>query len=128
MDNPFARDRRVQSAEGSLGCGRESASSPGPTPIAGSPDTDRRIGAPSSARLTLRTYSRVLPDREEALSFADFVGVSGAPQRLQAAPQPDATPEAESAPGITTRERSRNLERETGFEPATLSLGKRAKA
>ena len=62
-------------------------------------------------------------DREEDFSFADFVGVSGAPERPQTAPPSDATQEAESAPELTARERSRILERETGFEPATLSLG-----
>ena len=64
-----------------------------------------------------------LPDREEDLSFADFVAVSGAPGQPLTAPQ-DAVPERES-PDATNRERSGILERETGFEPATLSLGKR---
>lgn len=82
----------------------------------------------ANPELTLRTYAHVLPDREEDLSFADFVGVSDAPGRPQTAPHSDAAPEAESAPDATARERSRNLERETGVEPATLSLGKRRKA
>ena len=73
--------------------------------------------------LSLRTYAHVLPDREEDLAFADFVCVSDAPGRPQTAPQSDAAPETKSAPGVTTRERPRNLERETGVEPATLSLG-----
>src|SRR5262249_12691676 len=34
-----------------------------------------------------------------------------------------AAPQSESAPDTTNRERSGILERETGFEPATLSLG-----
>jgi len=77
----------------------------------------------ANPELTLRTYAHVLPDREEDLSFADFVGVSGAPGRPQTAPQSDAAPESESAHGTSARGRSRNLERETGVEPATLSLG-----
>ena len=65
----------------------------------------------------------MLPDREEDLAFADFVSVSDAPGRPQTAPQSDAAPEDESALDASARERSRNLERETGVEPATLSLG-----
>ena len=35
----------------------------------------------ANPELTLRTYAHVLPDREEDLSFADFVEVSGVPER-----------------------------------------------
>jgi hypothetical protein len=77
----------------------------------------------ANPELTLRTYAHVLPDREEDLSFADFVDVSGAPDRPQAAPQSHTASETQSAPDLTRQERSRILERETGFEPATLSLG-----
>ena len=77
----------------------------------------------ANPELTLRTYAHVLPDREEDLSFADFVGVSDAPGGPQTARQSDTTSERESASDATARRRSRNLERETGFEPATLSLG-----
>ncbi|HXK24314.1 MAG TPA: site-specific integrase, partial [Myxococcota bacterium] len=77
----------------------------------------------ANPELTLRTYAHVLPDREEDLAFADFVSVSDAPGRPQTAPQSDAAPEDESALDASARERSRNLERETGVEPATLSLG-----
>ena len=76
-----------------------------------------------SPEFTLKVYAHVLPDREEDLAFADFVGVSGAPERPQTAPQSDEIPGSENAIGLTARERSGNLERETGFEPATLSLG-----
>src|SRR5262245_44794065 len=55
----------------------------------------------ANPELTLRTYAHVLPDREEDLSFADFVGVSGAPERPQTAPLSDTASESESAPDAT---------------------------
>ena len=41
-------------------------------------------------------------------------------------PQPEPVPECESAPDATSRVLSGILERETGFEPAILTLGSRA--
>ena len=76
----------------------------------------------ANPELTLRTYAHVLPDREEDLSFADFVGVSGAHGRPQTAPRSDTAPEDESAPDLSDRGRSEFLEHETGLEPATPTL------
>jgi hypothetical protein len=39
----------------------------------------------------------------------------------------DAEPENDEAPGVNCRGPSEIMERETGFEPATLSLGKAKK-
>jgi len=57
------------------------------------------------------------------LSFADFEVRDGS-ERLYPAPSSSADSERENAPDLTGRGRSAFLERETGFEPATLSLGK----
>ena len=52
-------------------------------------------------------------------SFADF----GAPERPDAAPGSKPNLRSDDAPDPTDRGRCGNLERETGLEPATLSLG-----
>ena len=57
---------------------------------------------------------------ETDLSFADFDG----PRRPYTAPAlADELPN-ENAPDVTSRGRYQNMERETGLEPATLSLGR----
>ena len=68
--------------------------------------------------------AHVLGGEERDVSFADF-GARNAAERLYASPSPWAEPSNDEAPGATGRGRPRNLERETGFEPATLSLEKR---
>ena len=76
----------------------------------------------SNPELTLRTYAHVLPSEEADLSAVDFGSTDG-PGRHYTAP-PDTHPtERESAPGTSTRERYEIVERETGLEPATPSLG-----
>ena len=55
-----------------------------------------------------------------AVSFADF----GGSKRLYPAPSNGPTTPNENAPDVTSRGRYQNVERETGLEPATLSLGR----
>ena len=76
----------------------------------------------ANPELTLRTYAHVLKGEEADISFADF-GAHNVAERLYASPALRAEPSNDDAPDLTGRGRSRNLERETGFEPATLSLG-----
>jgi len=73
----------------------------------------------ANPELTLRVYAHALPIEESDLAFADF----GGPGRPYTAP--DSTDEIRDAnsPGLSDRGRSGLLERETGIEPATLSLG-----
>jgi len=71
--------------------------------------------------LTLKTYAHAMKEEEADLSSAEF----GSPGRPYKAPVFDVAPEDENAPDPSDRGRSEFLERETGFEPATLSLGKR---
>ena len=73
----------------------------------------------ANPELTLRVYAHALPSESGDLDFADF----GSPGRPYTAPVFDAAPGDTNAPGITYRGRRGILERETGFEPATLSLG-----
>jgi hypothetical protein len=70
-----------------------------------------------------RSYAHVLREEESDLSFADFGSAPGVAGRLYTSPiaEPDTT--NENAPAATQRGRFGILERETGFEPATLSLG-----
>ena len=83
--------------------------------------------------LTLRVYAHALPVEGGDLGFADFgsalsgdrVGsgqVRDVAERLYASPSSDTSSPNENAPGRSSRGRSRNLEHETGFEPATLTL------
>ncbi len=76
----------------------------------------------ANPELTLRTYAHVLPVREEDLSFADFVAVSGAPKRPQTAPRSEEDEGTKNASDLTSRRRLENLEHETGLEPATPTL------
>ncbi len=75
----------------------------------------------SNPELTLRVYAHALPVEEQDLAFADF----GAPRRPYTAPGSKENLPNESAAELSTRGRYKNLERETGVEPATLSLGRR---
>ncbi len=64
-----------------------------------------------------------MQDEETDLSFAD-VNTSSATRRPYTAPLLNDDPDNENAPDLTGRGRSLYLEHETGFEPATLSLGR----
>ena len=72
----------------------------------------------ANPELTLRVYAYALPSESGDLDFANF----GSPGRPYTAPVFDAAPEEENAPDLSDRRRSDFLERETGFEPATLTL------
>jgi integrase len=74
----------------------------------------------ANPELTLRVYAHAMPVDEQDLGFVDF---ESGPGRPYTAPWSDATPETENASGTSARRRSGFLERETGLEPATLSLG-----
>jgi len=73
----------------------------------------------ANPELTLRAYAHALPAEAGDLSFADFEGTG----RPYTAPAPSVANGNENAPGVTGRGRFGFMERETGFEPATLSLG-----
>jgi hypothetical protein len=60
---------------------------------------------------------------EDDLAFADFETPESVTKRRCASPDLKTTSPNENAPGITDRGRCEILERETGIEPATLSLG-----
>ena len=71
-----------------------------------------------------------MPEEESNLSFAEFgVGVNekrvaiGAPKRPYTAPAVSDTAPNENTPGRSDRGHWEKMERETGLEPATLSLG-----
>jgi hypothetical protein len=78
----------------------------------------------SSPTLTLKTYAHALREEEVDLSFAEF----GGPKRHYAAPPGLKERSNENAPDLTGRGRSKNLEHETGLEPATSTLAKRSRA
>ena len=61
----------------------------------------------------------MLPQEETDLSFADF----GGPRRPYAAPALADDRASKNPPGLSDRGHSQIMERETGLEPATLSLG-----
>ena len=63
---------------------------------------------------------------EQDLAFADFSGAKSGAKRLYPAPTEGSDLTNDNAPGTTDRGRYENLERETGLEPATLSLGREA--
>jgi hypothetical protein len=88
----------------------------------------------ANPELTLRVYAHALPVEGGDLGFADFgTGLSGDPTgsgrvrdvagRLYTSPASTPTATDETAPATSRRGRTRILERETGLEPATLSLG-----
>ena len=72
----------------------------------------------ASPMLTLKTYAHAMKEEEADLSSAEF----GSPGRPYKAPVFDVAPEDENALDPSDRGRSDFLERETGFEPATLTL------
>lgn len=71
--------------------------------------------------LTLKTHAHAMRDEETDLGLADFGAVHGL-RRPYTAPDLDANPERENAAEGTPRRRGRNLEHETGLEPATTTL------
>jgi integrase len=77
----------------------------------------------SNPELTLRTYAHVLRHEETDLSFADFANASSGTARHQTAPARESEPRDDDAPAASQRGRWDSVERETGVEPATLSLG-----
>ena len=77
----------------------------------------------SNPELTLRVYAHAMPVDEIDLAFADFGGADSGAKRLYPAPGSEGNATNNCAPGISHRGRTGLLERETGFEPATLSLG-----
>jgi hypothetical protein len=62
---------------------------------------------------------------EQDLAFADFGSDTSGSERLYPAPGPKPGIEDENAAEASARRRFGILERETGLEPATLSLGNR---
>jgi integrase len=72
----------------------------------------------ASPMLTLKTYAHALREEEADLSFLQFDG----PRRPDTALDVEGDSESENAHQLTTDERSRLLEHETGFGPATLTL------
>ncbi len=77
----------------------------------------------SNPELTLRVYAHAMPVDEQDLAFADFGGSPSGAKRLYAAPTSGTGLTDDNTPDTTARGRYKNLERETGVEPATLSLG-----
>ena len=73
----------------------------------------------ANPELTLRVYAHALREEETDLSFLDFGGTRRHPRGTERA----AAPGMRKPPRATTRRGFAILERETGFEPATLSLG-----
>ncbi len=73
----------------------------------------------SNPGFTLRVYTHAMPSEPGDMSFADFPSVAN---HRYASPTDEATPENENALGLSDREHSRNLEHETRFELATLTL------
>ncbi len=69
---------------------------------------------------TLRTYAHLMPQEETDLSFADF----GGPARPYTAPLSETSLSNENAPDATGRGHSSNMEHETRFELATLTLAR----
>ncbi len=73
----------------------------------------------ANPELTLRVYAHALREEEQDLSFLDFGGTRRHPRGTKAR----AAAATRKPPRVTSRRGLRNMERETGFEPATLSLG-----
>jgi hypothetical protein len=78
----------------------------------------------SNPELTLRVYAHAMPVDEIDLAFADFGGANSGAKRLYPAPGSEGDSTNNNAPGTSRRGRTGSLERETGLEPATLSLGR----
>ena len=73
----------------------------------------------SNPELTLRVYAHALREEETDLSFLDFGGTKRHPRGTERR----AAAQTKTPLRATPRRGSRILERETGLEPATLSLG-----
>ncbi len=73
----------------------------------------------ANPELTLRVYAHALREEETDLSFLDFGGTKRHPRGTE----PKRAVATKKPLRATPRKGSRMLERETGFEPATLSLG-----
>ncbi len=73
----------------------------------------------ANPELTLRVYAHALREEETDLSFLDFGGTRRHPRGTERR----TVAHSRKPRRATPRRGSRNLERETGFEPATLSLG-----
>ena len=69
--------------------------------------------------LTLRVFTQALREEETDLSFLDFGGTRRHPRGTERR----AAAATRKPPRATARRGFENLERETGVEPATLSLG-----
>ena len=83
----------------------------------------------SNPELTLRVYAHAMPVEEHDLAFADFAPSGQAdsqntPKRPYTAPALPDDDANKNAPDRSGRGHWENLERETGIEPATLSLGR----
>jgi len=77
----------------------------------------------SNLELMLRVYAHAMPVDDCDLAFADFGDANSGAKRLYPAPGSESDVTNNNAPGASHRGRTRILERETGLEPATLSLG-----
>ncbi len=77
----------------------------------------------SSPAFTLATYAHMLPVEGGDMDFADFGRPSSVTKRHYASPDTSDTRATESPEPLNTWAATGKLERETGFEPATLSLG-----
>ncbi len=73
----------------------------------------------ASPELTLRVYAHVMREEESDLSFLDFGGTKRHPRGTNNSK----VATMRKPPRLNQRRGDGNLERETGVEPATLSLG-----
>ncbi len=74
---------------------------------------------------TLKTYAHTLPSEEHDLGFADFA-LAGVPERPYTDPRSRAALSAQLPQSRNhTNPKGKSLERETGLEPATLSMASR---
>ena len=78
----------------------------------------------ANPELTLRVYAHALREEETDLSFLDF-GDSGGTKRHPRGTNAKRAAQRTKPPRATTRRGFENLEHETGFGPATLTLAKR---
>ena len=68
-------------------------------------------------------YAYAMKEEETDLSFLDFGGTKRHPRGTRAR----AAIQTKTPPRLSDRGHSQILERETGIEPATLSLGRRSR-
>ncbi len=78
----------------------------------------------ANPELTLRVYAHVLREEEEDLSFLDYESkaASGGTNRHPGGTSSRSVAGARKSRAVTPRRLSRNLEHETGLEPATTTL------